>query len=59
MGKTKWDEFNPIAITFIPWWKRKALPFWTPFRDFKHGKERPTPAATEAQLLELLKTLER
>jgi hypothetical protein len=34
-------EFNPVAITFIPWWKRRVFRFWQPFRDFKHGKERP------------------
>jgi len=55
-GRVKWDgdEFNPIAITFIPWWKRKVFKFWQPFKDFKHGKERPLKQL-EAQLFELLK----
>lgn len=42
-GKKRWDgkEFNPVAITFLPWWKCKVFRFWLPFRDFKHGKEKP------------------
>jgi len=42
-GKKKWtgNEFNPVAITFIPWWKSKVFRFWQPFRDLKHGKENP------------------
>ena len=41
-GKKKWDgeEFNPAAITFIPWWKPKILRFWKAFKDHKHGKEK-------------------
>lgn len=42
-GKRKWsgEAFNPIAIVFIPWWKREVLCFWEPFKTFKHGKEKP------------------
>ncbi len=42
-GKKKWDgkEFNPVAITFLPWWRCKVFRFWQPFRDYKHGKEKP------------------
>ena len=55
-GRVKWDgdEFNPIAITFVPWWKRRVFKFWQPFKDFKHGKERPLKQL-EAQLFELLR----
>lgn len=39
-GKKKRDgkEYNPIAIVFIPWWKRHVIRFWKPFKDYKHGK---------------------
>ena len=42
-GKVVWDgsEFNPIAITFVPWWWPRVFRFWQPFKDFKHGKEKP------------------
>ena len=54
-GKRRWDghEFNPIAITFIPWWRRRVFRFWQPFKDFKHGKEQPLKRL-EGQLLELV-----
>ena len=57
-GKVTWDgdEFNPIAITFIPWWRRRVFRFWQPFKDFKHGKERPLKQL-EAKLLELLEAV--
>lgn len=55
-GKTKWDgaEFNPIAITFIPWWKRRVFRFWQPFKDFKHGKEQSLKKL-EVELFQVLK----
>ncbi len=58
-GKIKWDgeAFNPIAITFIPWWKRKVLRFWQPFKDFKRGKERSLKQL-EAQLFDILKQID-
>lgn len=42
-GKRKWsgNEFNPVAITFIPWWKCNVFRLWQPFKDFKHGKDKP------------------
>ena len=54
-GKKKWDgnEFCPVAITFIPWWRRKIFRFWQPFKDFKHGKEKPLKEL-EAQLFKIL-----
>lgn len=54
-SKIKWDgeDFNPIAITFIPWWKSKVLRFWQPFKDFKHGKERAL-TQLEAQLFDII-----
>jgi len=41
-GKKKWDgkEFNPIAITFVPWWRVKVIRFWQAFKDYKHGKDK-------------------
>ncbi len=59
-SKKRWDgsEFNPIVITFIPWWRRKVLRFWQPFKDFKHGKEKPLKEL-EAELFEILKTVKR
>lgn len=56
--KKKWDgrEFNPIAITFIPWWKRKVFRFWQPFKDFKHGKEK-TLKDLESKLFRILETI--
>lgn len=41
-GRRKWfgDEYNPVAIIFIPWWKPKVIRFWKAFKDFKHGKEK-------------------
>ena len=41
-GKKKWDgrEFNPIAITFVPWCRVKVFRFWKPFKDYKHGKDK-------------------
>ena len=40
-GKKKWDgrEFNPVAITFAPWWKAKVFRFWKAFKNYKHGKD--------------------
>ncbi len=55
-NKMRWDghDFNPIAITFIPWWRRRVFRFWQPFKDFKHGKDRPL-REIETQLFEVLK----
>lgn len=41
-GMVGWggEEFNPIAIVFVPWWKPKVLRFFKAFNDFKHGKKR-------------------
>ena len=41
-GKKKWrgEEFNPIAIVFIPWNKPEIFKFWQAFKNFKHGKDK-------------------
>ena len=57
-GKKKWDgrEFNPIAIIFVPWWRRKVLRFWQAFKDFKHGKKKSL-TNLEAQFFEIIKSV--
>jgi hypothetical protein len=30
-------EFNPLAVVFRPFRRRRIFRFWQPFRDFKHG----------------------
>lgn len=57
-GKKAWDgkEFNPLVVTFIPWWKRKVFRFWEPFKDFKHGKEKPLKDI-ESELFEILEII--
>ena len=47
------DEYNPIAIVFIPWWKPTVIRFWEAFKDYKHGRDRRLRQA-ESQLLTLL-----
>lgn len=34
-------EFNPVAVTFAPWWKPKVFRFWRAFKSAQHGKSRP------------------
>jgi hypothetical protein len=55
-GRNKWDgrEFNPIAITFVPWWRVKVVRFWQAFKDYKHGKDKKLKEL-ENQLFEILK----
>lgn len=54
--KKKWygEEFNPIAITFVPWWRVEVFRFWRAFRDFKHGKDKKL-RELENQMFEILK----
>jgi hypothetical protein len=42
LGVIYWggEEFNPIAIVFVPWWKPKVFRFWKAFKDFKHGRDK-------------------
>jgi hypothetical protein len=47
------EEYNPVAIIFIKWWRPKVLKFWQPLKDFKHGKEKPLKEI-EKELFEAL-----
>lgn len=47
------QDFNPIAIIFIPWFRPRILRFWKAFKDFKHGKEKPLKNL-ENQMFEIL-----
>jgi len=40
--KEKWygRDFNPVAITFAPWWRVRVFRFWKAFKDHKHGKDK-------------------
>jgi len=57
-GKWKWDgeAYNPIAITFLPWWRPRVFRFWQAFKDFKHGKDRNLKKL-EAKLFHVLKPI--
>ena len=46
-------EFNPIAIVFRPFRLSKTFRFWQPFKDFKHGNQKPLHKLED----ELFKTL--
>jgi len=35
----KAEEYNPMVIIFVPWWKPRVIRFWKAFKDFKHGKD--------------------
>ena len=56
-GKKRWDgrEFNPLAITFVPWWRVEVFRFWQAFKDYKHGKDKHLKEL-ESRLFDILKT---
>jgi len=55
-GKKKWSgtDFNPIAITFMPWWRIRVFRFWQAFKEHKHGKDRLLKK-TETDLFKTIK----
>jgi len=59
-AKKKWDgrEFNPVAIIFVPWWRRTVLRFWQAFKDFKHGNKKSL-TNLESRFFEIIKSVKQ
>jgi len=49
-------EFNPLALLFPKRGRVRAIRFWQPFRDARHGKERALRTA-EAELFGFIETI--
>lgn len=59
-GRRRWEgeNFNPIAIVFMPGGKVEVLRFWKAFKDHKHGKSESLEKL-EKKLGELIATIEK
>ena len=49
-------RFNPVAITFLPWWKPVVFRFWYAFKQLQHGKDKALKAL-EAELFKLVERI--
>lgn len=47
-------EFNPLAVVFRPFRLRRTFRFWSPFKEFQHGK----PEAVETMTTNLFTFLD-